>query len=395
MDAIPDVEGYEITVTKSGFSTDQTHASGTGNPNPLKPHAIVVQQQITQTSFAIDEESSLDVTTVNKSCNPTGSVSFDLEGSKLIGTNPDILKYDVDNTTNMSGSVSLLGLEWDSYTLTLDDETYELVGTDTPLPISVLPDTSQSIELSVAAQDPSRLFVSVVDQSTGLPIPSVDVSLTKTGFSETYTTGEATQLQTDWSGGASQQDFVDSTKYLSGSFVDTALIPGSVLLELLGQNYASSGSLISSTFDFGTTVDYHTLSWNPTSQPGATGPNSVQFQIATNSDNSTWNFVGPDGTDQTFFTNPTSTIPVTHDGNRYLRYQVFLSTADTLVTPTVDDITMRFTTDCTPEGQTSFRGLSNDTYMLSVTKSGYAPSSQDVTISAPWQSQNIQLTPSP
>lgn len=64
-------EGYEITVTKANYSTERTY--GTEEvANPAKPHATVLEGQLTQISFSIDKLSSFSVETLS----PWGSDNF-------------------------------------------------------------------------------------------------------------------------------------------------------------------------------------------------------------------------------------------------------------------------------------------------------------------------------
>jgi hypothetical protein len=56
-------DSYAITVTKAGYSTDQTYPRTTQMPNPLKPHATVLNQDLTEVSFAIDLLSTLNIYT--------------------------------------------------------------------------------------------------------------------------------------------------------------------------------------------------------------------------------------------------------------------------------------------------------------------------------------------
>lgn len=55
---------YEITVTRAGWSTDQTYAATTSNPNPTTPHVAVLESQVSTMNFQIDELSDLTVRTV-------------------------------------------------------------------------------------------------------------------------------------------------------------------------------------------------------------------------------------------------------------------------------------------------------------------------------------------
>ncbi len=108
--------------------------------------------------------------------------------------------------------------------------------------------------------------------------------------------------------------------------------------------FVSSGNLISSLKDsnpaIGDSPTWSTLSWNG-SEPADT---TLRFQVAgSNSAAGPFNFVGPDGSDGTFYTSSGESLSQ-FDGNRYLRYQAQLSTTDTGVTPTLNDVTVCYST---------------------------------------------------
>ncbi len=50
----PATSGYEVVVSKSGYSTAQTYAATVGNPNPTPRHLTVSDNQTTSSTFAID-----------------------------------------------------------------------------------------------------------------------------------------------------------------------------------------------------------------------------------------------------------------------------------------------------------------------------------------------------
>lgn len=69
------INGYQITATKLGFSTDKTCAidpagldctSAEGNPTPSKPHATVIAGSLTEISFPIDRLATIQVTTIRQ-----------------------------------------------------------------------------------------------------------------------------------------------------------------------------------------------------------------------------------------------------------------------------------------------------------------------------------------
>ena len=68
----PEATGYEIYVSKSGYSSAQTYGVTSENPNPSPIHVSVVEAQTTTASFAIDRDASLHFTTYA----PAGPGSF-------------------------------------------------------------------------------------------------------------------------------------------------------------------------------------------------------------------------------------------------------------------------------------------------------------------------------
>ena len=70
---------------------------------------------------------------------------------------------------------------------------------------------------------------------------------------------------------------------------------------------------------------------------------TLRFQVAgSNSAAGPFAFVGPDGTAATFFTTSGASLGQ-FDGKRYLKYRAYLSTTDSTVTPTLNDVTVCYT----------------------------------------------------
>lgn len=395
IDAPPGTGAYEISVSKSGYSSDQTYViGGLENPVPDKPHANISTGQVTQISFAIDELSDLTVSSRQTTCGAVGNVGFTIQGSKTIGL--DVYKYDVDHVTNGSGNISLPGLEWDTYTFSLTDSEYDLAGSNTILPLDLNPGSNQHVDLIVAPKDPNAFLIKVRDGATDLPLSDVTVELTKGSASSTLTTGRGFMTQTDWSGGSGQGSYVNESQFASSDGNIDYLNDGYIQLVAFSGSYVPSGFIESSTFDTGTTTNFYTLDWVPGSQPVEAGDTSVRFQIATSdvATPGTWNYVGPDGTAGSYFTAPGQSFSSIHNGDQYLRYKVYLSTEDVSVTPLVSDVSFSFSSDCLPSGQAYFTGLEAGEWDLSVTKPGYQDFTQDdYLISTNWSELEVILNP--
>ncbi len=395
VDAPPSVDGYQIIVTKEGYSTDRTYIVGDSlNPNPIKPNVTVVVQQISQISFTIDRTSSINFSTSNNQCVITPNFNFDLSGNKLIGTSPDTFKYKESLTTNNLGKLNLSNIEWDTYTILGTDSIYDIIGTNPLLSLGVNPNVEQNIELITATKNGRRLLVVVRDQSTGLPVTDAVVNLTgPSSYSKTFTTNEGFLNQTDWSGGDGQISFIDSSMYLdSDGNIDTSSNPGNLTLTKIFGNYVLNGYLTSSTFDTGSINNFKQIIWGPGTEPIETGESSVRIKIATNNDNTTWDFKGPDGTLDSYYSPLNQNINSTHNGDRYIRYRLYLSTLDELYTPIISDVSFTYSSSCIPPGQVSFSALPTGLYTILVEKNGYQSISKEVDISNDWTKEEITIS---
>ncbi len=395
VDAPPGSNAYRITATKSGYTTDRTYATSTGNPNPIKPDATVLLQQVTQISFIIDKVSTINVQTTNDICTVVPNVPFTVSGSKLIGTLPDVYKWSGAFTTDGSGQKTT-NLEWDSYQISLGGGFY-LAGANPVSPILILPNAVQNINLTISTNDPNFLLVEVKDSATGLPVSGASVRLFGGIYDTTLVTDRGYIRQTDWSGGSGQLNFIDKTRYHSSDGNIEINIPAGELklLSSLG-HYVVSGNLTSSVFDTGNASNWGQVFIYPTDQPPETGQ-SVKFQIATSIDNTattTWTFLGPDGTVSSYYNILNANINPIHNGDRYIRYKIFLSTLDNNFTPNISDFIISFTSSCIPPGQVLFYNLNNGNYTLEINATGYQSQTIDpININSAWQKQAVLLLP--
>jgi prepilin-type N-terminal cleavage/methylation domain-containing protein len=376
----PSVTSYHVVVTKNGYSSDQTYPSTAGNPNPTKPDATIANAQVTQISFAIDVVSNLAIKTLNSVCGNLNGVNINIASSKLIGTNPNVVKLN-SNYSSSGGQVALNNTEWDTYVPTLlNGQSLMIIGTSPIQQISVLPGSSATYTMILGTQTTNSFLVIVKDSASGTALENAHVNLHKGGSTpQDYDgyTGGSIWIQKDWTGGSGQTDFTNPARYASDDGnINLTGTPSGVRLAQAAGSYVASGELTSSTFDTGGASNYTTLSWQPTSQNPST---TLKFQIASNNDNSTWNYKGPDGTGSTYYTVSGSSIAAIHDNDRYVRYKAFLSTTDNNQTPVLSNIGINYVSGCFTPGQVSFPGLTaGNNYDLTVSLAGY----QDVVLNS-------------
>ncbi len=387
IDVPPGINAYSIYVTKEGYSSERTYPPGDPqNPNPILPHQTVKSQELTTVTFQIDRLSTVNFNFIDKMCKPVANLEFNISGRKLIGQNPDVLKTNITTTTDETGKKLLL-LEWDTYTFNITDIRYVLKGSVPYIKPNfiVQPNSNYYFKIITSSSSPINLLVSVFDENNNF-ISGAEVNLTDSNLDivDSKITGEDSFIEDDWS----------NNNYSEiSSNIDSETFRGEIKLKDLDGFYPTTTEhLISKTIDFGTSTNliYKMFKWEGTTPKETT----IKFQLAANNDNQTWNFIGPDGTENTFFENPVFEIPTTFNNKRYFRYKVYLQTNDQSVTPSLDKIFIFYSSPCLSPGEVLFENLEAGNYNLEVIKDGYQFYSQSINLSTsePFKEIKVNLT---
>ncbi len=374
IDIPPGINAYSIYVTKEGYSSEKTYPPGDPqNPNPILPHQTVRSQELTTVTFQIDLLSRVNFSFIDKMCKPTANLEFNLKGAKLIGRNPDVLKTNITTTTDENGKKNLI-LEWDTYTFNITDTRYILKGSVPHIRPNfiVQPNNNYNFEIITSSSSPINLLVSVFDENNNF-ISDAEVKITDSNLNlvDSKRTREDLFIEDDWS----------NNNYSEISLnIDPESFRGEIRLKDVNGSYSTTTEyLISKTIDFGTSSDviYKKFKWQGLIPTGTT----IKFQLAANNDNQTWNFIGPDGTGNTFFENQEFGIPLSLSNNRYFRYKVYLQTDDPSRTPSLDKISIFYSSPCLSPGQALFENLQAGDYNLEVIKQGYQFYNQPINLS--------------
>jgi len=378
---------YKIEVSKTGYSSARTYAPGeSGFIDPVNPNPTILAGQLTQVSLVIDELSTLKIETIDQYCQPAGPFTLRLRGSKANDTGGTPLRYDQNQTIPTSGLLTLNNLDWDTYNFTPNDSTWAISGSFPLQSVLLSPGATGEVKLLLAPLTTHGLLVSVKDGGTGLPLSDVLVRLEQGGESQSLTTTRGFLRDTDWSAGTDETD----------GNIEISNPPGELKLKKVLDTYSASGYLISHVFDAGTaSTTFYNLVWQPFDQATSTGDNSVRFQLATSNDpaTTTWNFLGPDGTDVTYYGTANTNLNPIHNNQRYLRYKVYLSTADTNFTPNLSDLALTYSSECLPFGQVFFTDLTGGTYEVVASKTGYQDYHGTIEATNAWQILEITLNP--
>jgi hypothetical protein len=115
---------------------------------------------------------------------PLPAVPFSGNGAKTIGETSlgaPIYKKTFSNMTDGNGEYVLSDMEWDGYDFSILN--YDLVEACTPLPFSLLPNTSNTLDFILGDETSHNLRVVVRDNSNAL-LSGATVTLSRSGFSE-------------------------------------------------------------------------------------------------------------------------------------------------------------------------------------------------------------------
>jgi serine protease len=153
--------------------------------------------------------------------------------------------------------------------------------------------------------------------------------------------------------------------------------------------FLSEGFIESSTKDARSTGNWAALDWTAT-LPGGT---DLKFQVGSaSSANGTFEFVGPDGTPDSFFTSAPASLSQ-FDGQRFLRYRAHLSTSDPNATPELADVTICGSCDAPVQG--TYEDLSIGGASTIATPSSVPEGAREMTVTAsPGFTGTVAVNPS-
>lgn len=195
----PSSETYGITVTKTGFTTEQTYpSSATFTPDAEHTRLSMVQSQVTPKTFSIDQQSSVTITSDDVDDKKIKDIAYTFRGTKTIGvdnTAQPVYLVNLTGNTGPNGFETNSGVVWDAYDLTIDGVAtgYDIKETTYVLPISIAPGTDTDLIMTLVPYTPISLHVTVVNP-TNQPIDNATVTVSQGGFNSVLGTGAVGQV---------------------------------------------------------------------------------------------------------------------------------------------------------------------------------------------------------
>lgn len=195
---------YHITFSKAGYFGSATYDPYPSSAfNPVDVHASVVNSTVNQASFVMDQESTLQLKTVDGFDADVSDIDFSLDGGRQLGTDPNTLAavYEFSDTssTDSGGEKEYTNRSYGGYTWLLDpaETGYEFIRlspetTISANTISLSPGVTESVKMILADKSVNSVLVTVTNADDGLPVSGASVRLKNDllSYDETVTTSQ-------------------------------------------------------------------------------------------------------------------------------------------------------------------------------------------------------------
>src|SRR3989344_1742360 len=178
------VPDSQLPGNSSGLTISPVNLSGvsTSTYGSITIHATLTTSDASSTP-------SLDSYSVVMDSGPRllPNIGLTMTGAKTMGTTAGgslVYKYQNSSIDSGTGSVTLSGIEWDSYTVVLNASTYAISSACSSQPETLSPGSSQTTRLFLSPFTTNTLLVDVRD-GTGAAIPNASVRLYRGAYDTT------------------------------------------------------------------------------------------------------------------------------------------------------------------------------------------------------------------
>lgn len=190
-------QSYRITLSKAGYESIRTYPAPPSSAfMPTNTDLIVIESEMNNKTFIIDQAANLEINAVNVADNSgIENMEFSFAGGKLIGTFPDTYSLNETNNTNSSGQIIKSNISPGLYSFlnisTLGNDDFQYIGADTTFPVEIAHGQSKAVHFLFADKSIDSLFVNVLDPTGTMPISGAEVHLVGQGVDQTLITGIA------------------------------------------------------------------------------------------------------------------------------------------------------------------------------------------------------------
>jgi len=196
---------YQITVTKSGYTTDRTYGVNEV-ANPEKPHVSIIEGQVSEASFLIDVPATVTFKAVRgagQNYAPFSGVQMRVRGTKEIGRttlDEPVYLYSQDVVAvGPQAQVTVNDMVWDTYNVSIPPgSTVDFAGSTPFTPFNITPGSSTVFTMVVEPASDHNLLITIMD-STSQRLASATAELINLGTGLVATKSAGLLGSPDWS----------------------------------------------------------------------------------------------------------------------------------------------------------------------------------------------------
>lgn len=188
------VQGYEISVSKSGYYPNTTYPPyPTSTFNPVNIHTTVVAGSLTATTLVSDQVSDISFRTQDPFGNDIPDIDFDITGGLVVGTNvsdsSSVYDYTDSLATDGSGEKNINDRSTGEYTIALDasEANYRYIRLTPEEPtfgtVNLSAGVNETVTMVLADKSFSSALITAVNSADNQPIAGAIIRLTNTGIS--------------------------------------------------------------------------------------------------------------------------------------------------------------------------------------------------------------------
>ena len=189
--ALPALNSYEISVSKSGYKSVATAYPNGSIVSPMYSTASVILGSLNMYDFILDKSANLTVKTITPQGNPVASMSYIISGGMVLGrdaSSADVMSLAATpGSTNASGEKKYPSISSGNYKIVMDaNAQYDFIDYDPTSNVALTPDSDLTYNIYAVDKVVSSLFVKVVDSSS-VPIVGAKITLTDGGGTDIFT----------------------------------------------------------------------------------------------------------------------------------------------------------------------------------------------------------------
>lgn len=186
---------YKISVSKADYAPVETYPNPPASAfNPVNSNLFITDGDVVIKTLTMNKAGDLTLKAKDiADDDEIDGIDIEIAGGPVIGTTPETLTIERNETTDSNGEIDLEDIDPGDYNIvnlaTLGNSEYEYIGADTVIPIHLNSDDDEEVNFVFAKKNVDSLLIVVKNSVSSELIEGAEVKVTNSsGFEQTTTT---------------------------------------------------------------------------------------------------------------------------------------------------------------------------------------------------------------